>query len=1436
MNFSTLLKRLATVTALGLPLAGQAQTPFMVGRLVVAQAASNVGATTVTLQEYTTSGTAGLAVALPAAASGANKQFRILGSSTTEGGLNLSGNGQFLTIGGYDAAAGATLPGTAAALNRVVARVDAGGSVNTTTALTDAFASGNIRSVVSNDGTQFYLSGSAEGVRYAATLGATTTTLVSSTVTNLRQVHIAGGNLYFTTASGATRGTYQVGTGLPTATGTTATSLLSVGAAAAPNATTFVDLDADGNPDVAYLVDASTTGTTGGIYKFSRTGATWTARGQVASTAGMGFVAGRLNGANVELYITTPTSILPFSEPAANATATIGGTPGTAIATTLATTPFRGIAFVPVSSSPVNTALTIANGTFSSTAANANSNSTAFTLSNSSATAQTVTITTSGAPFSYAGGTISVPAQVGATPGTATFVVNFAPTTAGTFTGTVTAAVTGFQNVVSSSFSATGTAPANTALTITNGTFTSTAAGSNSQSSNFTLSNSSATAQSVTLNTSGAPFTATTPTTVSVPATGSATFTVTFAPTAAGTFTGTVTAVVSGFQNVVSGSFSATATAASAVPTIASATTSTLLAGIQSNVSLSGTNLSGASVTISGSTAGTVTVGTVTGSATTANFTLLAPGAGGFTATVTTSGGSVTQAFTVTTPPTGFFEPFEAGSLSGYPLAASPTTLALTAGSFTFVQALLGNITPVGDRKNQGQSVRLRGGGTVTFTKTGGVGTLSLAAGQYAADVATFTLGYRPAGSAAAFTPVAGTPAALTATLTTYSFPLNLPGSIEIQIGTSNTTVGTNPRLNIDDLAISNFTGFTDLTVTTPQTISGSYNNVTVASGGVATLGGTLTVSGALVVQSGGTLNLACQTIAGAGTVTVSAGATLAVCDAAGLPATAGRSYSPDASYLYNGTVAQTTGAGLPATVLALTVANTAGLTLSAATSVSQLLALTSGNLATGGNALTLRSVDGQGSAVVDNTGGIVVGQVTVQRAVDQTPVGTSGNTGYHHYSAPVANTTLPDLDITGSFVNTYNPAYNTALEPGRTRPFPTVFGYDETRLASSPAVGLDAFSKGWFSPLGSEAMAVGRGYSANIPNALVVDFVGTLNNGPLTIAGLTRGADAGAGFHLVGNPSPASLNWDNVAAARRAGLDAAMYVFNSTGPYSGTYRSRANGVGGSPLITSATGFFVRTLPGQTGAINLLNTDRETTFGAQPAFGRGTADVRPLLRLTLANAAGTLADDAFVYCQAGATLNADAQFDATKLPNPSGLNLATRAGAQALAINGLPVLGSASVLLPLAVAVPAAGAYAFTAASLANFGSATLVLRDALTGTRTALTAGSVYRFTAASATANGRFVLEINPAAAPLASVSQALAALVQVYPNPARGAFHLTVPASAKAATVLLTNALGQTVLTRTLTSAEADFNTSGLAVGVYTLRLAVEGAVITRKVVVE
>ncbi|MFD1873959.1 reprolysin-like metallopeptidase [Hymenobacter bucti] len=644
-------------------------------------------------------------------------------------------------------------------------------------------------------------------------------------------------------------------------------------------------------------------------------------------------------------------------------------------------------------------------------------------------------------------------------------------------------------------------------------------------------------------------------------------------------------------------------------------------------------------------------------------------------------------------------------------------------------------------------------------------------------------------------------------------------------------------------------TALNDLVVSDTRAIGGSYRNVTVTGTGSVTLSDVLTIYGTMRVQSGGALRTSTTFyIQGPGVFALDAGATLTEVRAAGLAnSTAGSfrftafvpSLSVDANYVYAGTAAQVTGSLLPLSVRNLTVNNSAGLSLTNRVNVAQVVRLQSGNLTLGTRRLLLRS-SAAGTALVDNTGGVVNGTTAaMQRAL----TGGVAGPAYRHFSSPVAAMSFDSLR-TGGIVPIVNAAYNTSATPGASLPFPTVLGYDESRIGTVTSTYGD-FDKGWFSPASlSETMQRTKGYSVNIPaTSAPVRFTGTFNTGTQNSGALSRGTNADAGWQLLGNPYPSPLDWSTVTAAQRPGVDAAMYVFQSTGQYAGTYRSFVNGVGGTAAqIEAGSGYFVRvTAAGTAGAVNLTNTNRVTTFGSQNPFGRTTADVRPQLQLRVAGAG--FSDDAYLYVEAGATAAVDAEYDAVKMPNSTGLNLAVLAGATPLAIQGLPTLaGTTEVVLPLALVVPAAGSFSFEVADLANFGSATVYLRDAATGTKQVLAAGTHYSFTVAAATASSaRFSLVLRPAAA-LATQGPLAATQVVVYPNPARVSFTVEVPAvpGANRVEAELLNTLGQVVRRQSaaLPANGAHFTvpTTGLATGVYTLRLQAGASTVTKRVVIE
>lgn len=287
------------------------------------------------------------------------------GTSTQEGFLNLSPDGQYLTFGGYD-----NIPGvvgisstTATGTNRIVARVTQNGVINTTTRISDGYDGNSIRSAATVDGTAFWTGGAGTGgsTRYVA-LGTSTSTQISSTPASTRGTAIYNSQLYSSSQSGANIGISTVGTGLATTSGNTQTILIGTTSNADltnPAGFIFCDVDDNGTPDVLYVADGNL-----GVVKFSNTAGTWAKRGSLPNPLGRAAhgIGVQVVGGNRVLYICLGTSTSPANEiykftdnSAVTANITSSGTDiaaacGLPIITSPASTQvlFKGVSFAPV--------------------------------------------------------------------------------------------------------------------------------------------------------------------------------------------------------------------------------------------------------------------------------------------------------------------------------------------------------------------------------------------------------------------------------------------------------------------------------------------------------------------------------------------------------------------------------------------------------------------------------------------------------------------------------------------------------------------------------------------------------------------------------------------------------------------------------------------------------------------------------------------------------------------------------------------------------------------------------------------------------------------------------------------------------------------------------------------------------------------------------
>jgi predicted extracellular nuclease len=331
--------------------------PFTPGNLVIYRVGTVGGgalgsaATAVFLDEYTPAGVLVQSIPMPTADLGSNQMLTAAGNSTSEGFLDLSSDGRYIVLTGYDAAVGtlAVAGTTSASVNRVIGRVDANGNIDTTTALSNVFNTGNIRGATSVDGTSFWATGSVTGTVYAA-LGATTGTVVSNNVTNLRAIDIYDGQLYISSGSGTNtfRGVDTVGTGTPTTAGQTTARLPGLSDATNPSSYGFVffDLSAAVNGmDTLYIADDQL----GQIQKFTFNGTNWAADGSVAASGVRG-LAGSVSASTVTLFATSQTTLFRVTD-ATGYDGTLAGTT-TTLTTASANTAFRGIDFTPQAAAP----------------------------------------------------------------------------------------------------------------------------------------------------------------------------------------------------------------------------------------------------------------------------------------------------------------------------------------------------------------------------------------------------------------------------------------------------------------------------------------------------------------------------------------------------------------------------------------------------------------------------------------------------------------------------------------------------------------------------------------------------------------------------------------------------------------------------------------------------------------------------------------------------------------------------------------------------------------------------------------------------------------------------------------------------------------------------------------------------------------------------
>lgn len=663
------------------------------------------------------------------------------------------------------------------------------------------------------------------------------------------------------------------------------------------------------------------------------------------------------------------------------------------------------------------------------------------------------------------------------------------------------------------------------------------------------------------------------------------------------------------------------------------------------------------------------------------------------------------------------------------------------------------------------------------------------------------------------------------------------------------------------------------------QVPAGNYRNVTINSGINGTLGGQVNVTETFLVKADAEIAIPDVDFVSGNRFAIENDAILRLGTQVGIDAGTGsgpirtviKDLGTKGRFIFNNAVfGQLTGSGFPNEVSELVINNSSGLGvgLSRPLGVRERLYLRNGELRTNGFKLTLisRTPDiamvTAASAVVFQQNGFVTGNVSAQRFIN--PRYNPG-VGYRHYSTSVSGPTamVNNFSTPPNFDAIVNPRYNTVpynqrFITGRVTPYPNTFFYDETKVGTGGAGTYDyVFVQGYQSPNSLEdPLVVTRGYSVRIPASATVEFLGTLNNGPISTPLLTRGVTIASGWHLTGNPYASKIDWTLLT---RTNVFNSFYKNRSTGPTTGVYDSYVDGVGtgpsGNEFIAANQAVFVRvTAPGLLGQINFSNSARINEFRNDPTapFFRGTANTAtayPLVRLALQTAvvtADSLEMESVVRFRPNATTGVDVDYDAFHLDGGYPLALYSQVGTEMVSINSLPELtNTTDYTVALVATTQNAGAYKINAKQLLNVPAGfQVLLQDAVTGTTQDLTLDPIYKYTSTGQDAsNTRFTIRFRGAGVTgLSDVTSTQS--FDVYPNPIKSSERLNISLpgveQGKTVTAVIVNQIGQTVWAgsfRAVLGGVREEIKTNLAGGVYTLQVTLpDGAKQSRRVVVK
>lgn len=469
-----------------------------------------------------------------------------------------------------------------------------------------------------------------------------------------------------------------------------------------------------------------------------------------------------------------------------------------------------------------------------------------------------------------------------------------------------------------------------------------------------------------------------------------------------------------------------------------------------------------------------------------------------------------------------------------------------------------------------------------------------------------------------------------------------------------------------------------------------SGDNVVIGNNHIITITNTVTLSdlgsiivnstGTLTVGSGGILHTGSIVLQGAGSFILDSGGTLGIgspdgvagSGAIGSIQTSSRSYSTNASYTYNGTVAQQTGSGLPGAVQNLTINNSNGVTLNVNILVNGTLTLENGDF-----------VIPSGTSINATTQVYNSGQF---RAIRSIHVPGSGAAGWRMLSSPISGLNYSQF-FSGFYTQGFPGATSNVTGPGNPN-HPNVMWYDETYEGTD--------NQRWVLPANaSESLVAGRGLFTYVfgnvapwnQTSATLNVTGQEHQGTVNLP-VTYTPDGDEGWNLVGNPFLSLINWDAGSGWTKTNIDNTIYIWDINDPsgFGGGFREWNGSTGslGNGNIMPFQAFWVKAnAPGTALSVgqNAKNSGLTGTFYTKNI----ESENHPEIQITLN--AHALSSSTYIMFTPDARTGIDG-LDAHKLRhlNDTFIELSTiEPGGNRLAINNMPSRFSRPVEIPLYV-------------------------------------------------------------------------------------------------------------------------------------------------------